>query len=597
MTEAAELERPAPAARVPSASQRALGLLRREAVLAPLGAFVLAILLTWPSVRHPETTIPQDIYDPLMFAWALSWPGHALFSDASLWQANSFFPESDTFAYSDTLLGYAPLSLFGHGPVAALVRYNAMFVLIAFMAFLGGYFLARQLGSRWQGAVVAGTVLAYAPWRLSHGGHPNVISVGGMALMFAALARGHGYSFRRGFQPGEIRPGWAAAAWAIGAWQLTIGFAVGLPFAYVVLLICLAGGVGWLVTGRRPLPRKLLIADGLGALLFAVTGALMAIPYQRVADRYPEAKRGIEQVKFFSPPLKAFFVAPPESWFWAPRQVAARAAIPFVPEMTLLPGLAVLLLALAGIAISVWTVKQRLALVAITAVATILAMGTSFFGGTYSYLVLLDHLPGWDALRTPGRLMIWVTFGLGLLAAGAVTAVIDRMSAVLSRLQATNDEAEPAAVAGTGRVPAFVAAVALVPALLVLGEGLNNTPHPVVPTQPSVMADAQGPMIMLPSGSFPDMWAMYWSTSTYPKMMNGSSSFNPVSLQQAQQAVAGFPDAASVEYLHQHGVKRVVLVTGMTPGTPWENAANKPVDGLPLTRTVRPDGIIYTLTN
>jgi hypothetical protein len=141
-----------------------------------------------------------------------------------------------------------------------------------------------------------------------------------------------------------------------------------------------------------------------------------------------------------------------------------------------------------------------------------------------------------------------------------------------------------------------VAAVALVPAALVLGEGLNDTPHPVVPTQPSVMADARGPMIMLPSGAFPDMWAMYWSTSTYPKMMNGSSSFNPVSLQQAQQALAGFPDAASVDYLRQRGVRTVVLVTGMAPGTPWQNAANKPVNGLPLTRTVRPDGIVYTLT-
>jgi hypothetical protein len=92
------------------------------------------------------------------------------------------------------------------------------------------------------------------------------------------------------------------------------------------------------------------------------------------------------------------------------------------------------------------------------------------------------------------------------------------------------------------------------------------------------------------------MWAMYWSTDGYPKIMNGSSSFNPSSLDQARQVTASFPDAASVEYLRQRGVRKVVLVTTMTAGTPWEQAAAKPIDGLGLTRVDGPDGVIYTIT-
>jgi hypothetical protein len=41
---------------------------RREWVIAPLGWTLLAVVMTWPAVRHPGTTIPKDIYDPSLHA-------------------------------------------------------------------------------------------------------------------------------------------------------------------------------------------------------------------------------------------------------------------------------------------------------------------------------------------------------------------------------------------------------------------------------------------------------------------------------------------------------------------------------------------------
>jgi hypothetical protein len=580
--------------------------LRREPVLASLGALALAVLMTWPTMRHPASTVPQDIWDPTAFAWILAWPGHALLTQpGALWQANTFFPEADTFAFSDSLLGYLPLSLIGSGPDAALIRYNVMFVLIHALAFGGAYALARQLGARWPGAVVAGAAFAYAPWRLAHGGHPNVISVGGMALAFAALAYGHGYSFRGGYQRDRVRPGWAAAGWAVACWQLLLGFAVGLPFAYVVALVCVAAGAGWLVAGRPQLPKKLLAADLLGGVAFALTGAFMAMPYLRVAERYPNARRGEADVEFFSAPLRGLFIAPPESKFWGDRHALARAELPFVPEMTLLPGIVLAVLAIVGLGVSVWSARQRLALAAATAISIVLALGTTVLDGKYTYLPLLHHLPGWDALRTPGRLMIWTTLGLGLLAAGAVTAIGE---ALARRGESAGDKEPPGPVDAPEESgeqapaptaprawPAWVTAVLLLPGLLVLAEGANKTPHPEVPAQPVGLRGVEGPLLVLPSTAFGDMHVSLWSTDGFPKVMNGASSFNPPSLAQAREITKTFPDAASIDYLRGLGVRKVVLLPGLAGGTPWEQTVNKPIDGLPVTRTDRADAVIYTL--
>ncbi|HEX2418732.1 MAG TPA: hypothetical protein VHJ83_11525, partial [Micromonosporaceae bacterium] len=195
----------------------------------------LAALMTWPTLREPTRTIPQDIYDPLLQAWQVAWAGHALLTDpVNLWNGNAFHPEKDSYAFSDSLLGYAPLGLLGSGPEAAVLRYNVLFVLLHALAFLGGYALVRQLGARWPGAAVAGAAFAYAPWRLSQAGHMHVLSTGGIALALAMLARGHGWSLTHGYRPKRVKAGWAAAGWLFAGWQVTLGFGIGLPFVYVL---------------------------------------------------------------------------------------------------------------------------------------------------------------------------------------------------------------------------------------------------------------------------------------------------------------------------------------------------------------------------
>jgi len=80
-----------------------------EWTLAALGSLLLAAVMTWPTLKHPMTTIPQDTADPTLQAWQMAWAGHALTTDpGSLWDGNAFYPDRYSYAFSDTLLGYAP---------------------------------------------------------------------------------------------------------------------------------------------------------------------------------------------------------------------------------------------------------------------------------------------------------------------------------------------------------------------------------------------------------------------------------------------------------------------------------------------------------
>ncbi|SDY18782.1 hypothetical protein SAMN05444365_101983 [Micromonospora pattaloongensis] len=569
---------------------RAVGrVFTHEWTLAGVAALALAVLITWPTLRYPLHTIPHDIWDPTLQAWQMAWSGHILLTDPTqLWHSNTHYPESWSFAFSDTLLGYAPAGMIGTGPVAAVLRYNIVFVLAHALALLGAYALVRQLGAGRTGAAVAAAGYATAPWLLAQAGHLHVISNGGIPLALAMLARGHGWSLRHGYRPERRRAAWAFAGWLVAAWQITLGFGIGLPFAYVMALIAIVAPVMWYIRRhwgwgvKRPFGVRLLLADLWGGAIFAATGALLAIPYFKVAELHPYAKRTIEEIELYSPPVSGFFTAPAESRIWGGLHEPARAALPWHPEMTLLPGFVLYGLALAGLFFSIWTVRQRLLLLAGVLVTGILAMGTRFFDGTFTYRPLFEYLPGWDGIRTPGRLMLWTTLLLGVLAAGAVSAFVVRVS-------------EIAANWVPPRPGVWLRLATLLPLILVLVEGLNVTKHPIVPAQPAALRTVDGPMLVLPTNQNVDQNVMLWSTSDFQQVVNGGSGFTPQALADIRAAAGTFPDVTSVDYLRQRGVRVVVLLRDRVAGTSWEHAADAPVTSLGIQREELGDALVFRL--
>jgi hypothetical protein len=261
---------------------------------------------------------------------------------------------------------------------------------------------------------------------------------------------------------------------------------------------------------------------------------------------------------------------------WGDLHAGNRAALGHRGETSLLPGFTLYGLAALGLVLSIWTLRQRLLLAAGVIASIVFAMGTEGpAGGRYTY-GLLYALPGFDAIRTPGRLVVWTTLLLGVLAAGAVTAVV-RQAAVRTRL-----------------VRPVLAALAVLP-LLVVAEGVNTTSHPVVPARPPALATAPGPMLVLPTGATIDGIPMLWETDRFPALVNGAAAFTPQRQAAVREAAVHFPDADSVALLRATGVRSVVVVRAAVAGTPFEGTLSGRIEGLSVRRVDSPEAVVYLL--
>jgi hypothetical protein len=573
-------------------------LLRHEWTLVCLGSLLVAGFFTWPTLAHPFSTMPQDLGDPPLQAWQVAWVGHALLHDPlNLWNANGFYPEKLTLAYSDSLLGYAPAGFLGNGFEWAVFRYNLLFVFAYALAFAGAYFLLRQLGSGRLGGVVAGLAFGFAPWRVAHDGHLNVLSTGGIALSLAMLARGHDWKLYRGVagDSGErhFRPGWALAGWLVATWQISLGFGLGIPFGYFLAcagLVAAAGYVlSWLIRRRRPpFPRRLLIMDAAGVAILGVVTVLMALPYLRVAEHIVSARRTADNIDQFSVPFRGLFVAHGNNWLWGDKHAAIRDQVGG-GESALLPGFFLICLAIAGTYYSVWRPYQRFLLALGTALSVILTLGTHFGDGDPGYLTLFRLLPGWDAMRTPGRLVVWTTLLLAALAAGFLTA-LTRLAAELKA-----GEGDGRRLAHPMLLSAGVSLLALVLLLPVVVEGKSKTEHPDVWTPPAAMHNLPGPALVMPPEGWLESNVLLWSADGFPQVANGSSGVTPDSQNETKEKTKSFPDAASVAYLRQIGVKTVLWDAAFGPGSAWGDVPFRPVDGLGITKEQIGNDLVFHL--
>jgi hypothetical protein len=551
----------------------------RELGLLAAGACLLAVVMHWPLVLNLGETIPKDIGDPLPQSWQVAWGGHALaHQPVDFFQSNQFWPLDDTLAFSDALVGYAPAGLIGSGPDAAVVRYDLLFLFAYALAFVGAYLLARELGIGPGGAAVAGAAFAFAPFRLEQDGHLHVISSGGIALALAVLVRG--YRLRRA--------GWVLAGFAVAAWQFSLGPSLGLPFTYLLCLLAAVAGAMWLRRGRPAVDRRLAIATVAGAVLYIAVAAVIARPYLRVNDEQPDADRPPSTIEAYSDWPHTFAVAPDENLIWGAATGPIRDELQNPQEKTLFPGLVILGLALYGLGSGALDRRLRLGLGAGVLGVCVLALGFQEDGGLlWPYRIAYEVLPGWDGMRTPGRLMTFASLGLALLAgAGLVRAV----AAMKGR---RGGRFTPAAAAG------LAGAVAL--AIAVEGRGLPFDPtgsqaQPDVPDSPLSFASIPAPQLHLPALRAEDNRRyLLWSTDGFPDLVNGRSSVRPVFTAELIDAMDTFPDRSSVALLRRHGVQSVTLHTDRVYATPQAQAAGKPIRGLGLERRRVGDLIIYEL--
>jgi hypothetical protein len=578
---------------------------RAELLWAILAGIALAVLTTWPLVAHMSTRIAPDLGDPVRTAWEIAWDGHALLSDPlHVFNANAFYPRPLSLAFSDSLLGYGPAAFFGSGTVAALVRYNLLFLGAWSLCFVGAWLLARELGAGKAGGAVAGAAFAYAPYRVTEAGHLHVISSGGIPLSLFLLLRGYRRSSR----------GLLIAGWLVAAWQISLGFTLGLQFAYLLAVLALIAAAWWWRSGRtrpadpslqgtarepaaqtgvgapratasdrlRGLPREIAAITCIGIALCGVLTVYEARPYLKVASEYPTAKRTVKEVKNYSSGPWALLAASSENRVWGGVTAGARAHVHSKNEDVFFPGGIIGVLALLGCFASIYTRRMRLALACGLAVCAVFAMGMGLTGAGYPYRLLFDYAPGWNGVRVPGRVFTLGTLFLALLAAAGAWRIAETVRAWGAGYGRR----------GAGRLMAVVGALMVV---AVVGEGAGHLAHPVVPQPAQAEVGLPGPVMDLPTDGAADRLWQYFSTDGFYKIPVGNSTFDIPSVDDLRGGMGGFPDKASVEKLRYYGVKTVVLHTAMPtlPGIRLPEipeppdlaaAAAKPVQGLGITR-------------
>jgi hypothetical protein len=566
---------------------------RVELVCVVLAGVLLAVITSWPLVLHLPSRIAPDLGDPVRTAWEIAWVGHAMLHDPlHIFDSNAFYPHPLSLAFSDSLLGYGPAAFFGSGTVAALVRYNLLFLFAWSLCFVGAYLLARELGLGRLGGAAAGAAFAYAPYRVTEAGHLHVISSGGITLAMFLLLRG----YRRGSRPLVL------AGWLVSAWQVSLGFTLGLQYAYLLAVLGLlvlvfwwrgrlTPGAAWQRSGGAPpagsssprgplIPRRLIVVTAIGIAVFGLVTVYQSRPYLQVAAKYPTARRTLKEVETYSAGPAALLGASSENRVWGAVTAPLRAHVNSKNESVFFPGGLILALALIGLAAGAYTRRFRLGLAIGIATCSILALGLGLTGAGYPYRLLYDYAPGWDGVRVPGRIFTLATLFYALLAGAGVQALMRWVLPWGRRHQLSG----------------LAAVLGVVLVLGVLGEGAGHLGHPVVPQPARAEIGLPGPLLDLPTDGALDRVWQYFSTDGFNKIPVGESTFDLPALDDLRGGMNGFPDRASVEKLRYYGIRTVVLHTQLPKGLPPEQgwvvpeppdpaaAAAKPIAGLGITR-------------
>jgi hypothetical protein len=370
---------------------------------------VLTLVLTYPLSIHPGSSVLARVPDTDLFLWTFAWDTHALTSSPwSVFDANIYYPERFTLAYSENLIGDVifaapPLWLTGN-PVLAM---NIVAFASCALCGWGTFRLARAIGISHWGAMLAGLIFAFSPPRFLRIGQPHLASVQWMPFALAYL---HTY-----FNNGEAKD----LRLAIGFFSLQ---ALTSGHGAVFTVIAMAGLIVFrLGLGEPLLLTKRLRDVGIAGVLLCIPAALVVLPYLAVQQGVG-LRRSLDAWTEWAVPATTFLASPTHAHEFMLSLFSAEHIYQNATAW-LFPGYLPLLLAAAAVFISdrrvrhsnqttpdpfVWIVAIALELAALVT----LAIGV---------LVLVNGPQRWRvgdtvilSVRQPWR--VWLTLGLTLLA-------------------------------------------------------------------------------------------------------------------------------------------------------------------------------------
>lgn len=504
---------------------------------------LLAVLWTWPLPLHLHDQFLSPVGDPPLLAradahlttWVLAWGSHALrTAPLDLFDTNAFYPLPKTLAFSEHLLAAVLVLLpvdVVFGPHA--VRNHNLLLLLSYAgAGAGTALLTRALGAGPLPAFLGGVMFAFHSGRFASVMHVQTLSVHWMPLTLLFLHR-------------LLRT---------GRWQAGLAFTLCLLLAllsgvYWFYYLGIAVGLAILADAACGCPaarRARLKALGCAALALALTLPVM-LQYALARELYALG-RSSGEAWFFSGKLITYLgpLLDPADW-WARRFDAG-----VHPYLLGPAAIALVATALAGGAPPAAGGRRRATMYGVVLLGMILislgpvmqARSLLDAGLPGPHLLLERLVPGYSALRTPGRAAHVAMLPAAVLVALGAEWLRRRVRSSLSRRWLVL-LILAAALSEVWRPPLHLERAA---------SGAVPPPaYEFLRTRPD-----RGAVIEIPVGALEDARAMALSTWHWRPLVNGYSGFTPTG-SWLRATTFWFPHPPVLRTLWEIGVRWIVV--------------------------------------
>ena len=510
----------------------------------------LILLMARPLVGTLDRAIPvigpgAREYDALTALWAMAWSAHALVTaPTNVFHGNIFYPEPYTLAYGEHLIGvlplYGPLWAVTGSPVAAL---NLYYLLSFVLTGLATFVLARAWTGSTPAALFAGLAFAFAPPRIAHHFHIQLLAIWWTPLTLLLIER-----FLR--QPTATRAALAGGCFVM-QWLSSIYLGWLLTCALVVYCLATAWAEPRLVTDRRMWLYGLPTIVAAGLLILPTL-----LPYLVVSERWA-FRWPLAELASHSASPSTFLSVPPANVLYTPMLKVFSDGVGVEKNQFL--GFSPILLAIVGL---VWGLRHRspaasqprrvrwfaLTMLALATVSVVLTFGP--YAGTsppvsLPYRFLYDWVPGFQGIRNPGRFILLAALGVALLSSLGVAALLARL--------------RPGS-------PRWAAGGVLL--LILTAELFSVLPaEPLPPPDDRALAylrenAADGPIAILPisrSRGVAETPRMLASTAHWRPMVNGLTSFRPPNHEELAAVLQHADPPAMADALQVLGIRTLVL--------------------------------------
>jgi hypothetical protein len=500
--------------------------------LQAASALVLAltIFLTWPQAVHLGDEVASH-NDPYLSMWRLGWFGHAArVAPTTLYDANIFYPDRLTLAYTDaTLLEgalAAPLLWAGLSPVLV---YNILLLGGIALSGLGMFILARHLTGSTGSALFAAAFFTLLPYRVEHFMH---LELQWMVWIPLALWAAH-----RAVDEGSWRYGGLCGLF-VGLQTLSCvyygAFLAMIAVLLGTLLIMTRGGTGETSGTRRAPPWRALTALGIGSVVAASLAVVYAHPYLENARTL--GPREISEVKRYSAEFLSYLTAPRQNWAWG--WTADRFD---GDELHITPGVVTLVLALVGVAGK--RSRDTWIYLGLCGAAVELSLGMN--GRVYPWL--WSHVTAFQSLRAIARFSVLAFCPLAVLAGFGVAHLQRQFTSPRTR--------------------EWVAATAIMFLTLECGSlpmSLEKVPSSVPPVYRVLSRLPPGAVAEFPMaepGWMPgfDPRYQYWSMAHWHPLINGYSGYVSNRYVDMLRTMGQFPDRRAMAKLRELNVRYVLV--------------------------------------